>query len=83
MARLFALMPSAGELLAALFLADVIPESAATFAAFVPSAAHLFVASSIAKEFSLVTNFVARHHRFNNASFLAKNNFYCLMRTAQ
>ena len=65
-------MPSAGEFFAALFRADVIPiESAAGFAAFVPPATHLLVASSVTKELPLfLAEFAASRDRLNDARFL-------------
>ena len=47
MTGFFAVVPPARQLLAALFDANVVSESAARFAAFVPTATHLLVAPSI------------------------------------
>ena len=50
MTGFFAVVPPARQLLAALFDANVVSESAARFAAFVPTATHLLVAPSITVE---------------------------------
>lgn len=70
MAGFFTLMPSTGKLLPALFGADVIPECAAGFAAFVTSATHLLIALPVAKELSILPEHFSGCSCFNDASFL-------------